>query len=166
MKAVAQQQPGASSRPPEQVRGGEAGWATTGAPAGPSGRNAGGGTGTPDAPRKRVRPSSNTTDGESDGPVKRGLFEKDLPGIMYGYGDSETPRQETVELVEDIVFEYVSGLLHKAMETASLRGKLKYEDFMFQVRSEPQKIERIQELLQKNEEIKKARKQMDLDNAD
>lgn len=87
---------------------------------------------------------------------------------------------------QDIVFEYVSSLLHRALETASMRGKLKYEDFVWQVRDvsfsitgrslrfcafcadtsdsftcrlqEPNKLERLKELLEQNEEIKKARK--------
>lgn len=35
---------------------------------------------------------------------------------------------------QDIIFEYVSSLLHRAMGTAAMRGKLKYEDFVWQVR--------------------------------
>ncbi|GMH40437.1 hypothetical protein BSKO_08341 [Bryopsis sp. KO-2023] len=114
--------------------------------------------------RKRMK-LAQAGDADADGPVRRGLFEKDLPGMMYGFGDNAAPRHETVELVEDVVFEYVSSLLHRAMETAAIRGKLKYEDFVWQVKDEPHKLERLKDLLEKNEEIKKARK-MDYDKTD
>ena len=45
--------------------------------------------------------------------------------MMYGFGDDAEPLPETVDLVEDIVVEYASALMHKAMDSASERGKLK-----------------------------------------
>ncbi|KAF6988452.1 hypothetical protein CFC21_005982, partial [Triticum aestivum] len=65
---------------------------------------------------------------------KRGVFQKDLQHMMYGFGDDPNPLPETVALVEDIVVEYVTDLVHKAQNVASKRGKLLTEDFLYLIR--------------------------------
>lgn len=66
-------------------------------------------------------------------------------------------------LLEDIVVEYVTDLVHKAQETASKRGKLLTEDFLFLMRKDLPKLNRCTELLSMNEELKQARKAFDVD---
>nr|GEZ07625.1 transcription initiation factor TFIID subunit 13 [Tanacetum cinerariifolium] len=61
--------------------------------------------------------------------------------MMYGFGDDLNlfvplatfykPLPETVALVEDIVVEYVTDMVHKAQDIASKRGKPLTEDFLF-----------------------------------
>ncbi|CAM8973662.1 unnamed protein product [Rhodiola kirilowii] len=92
---------------------------------------------------------------------KRGVFQKDLQHMMYGFGDDPNPLPETMALVEDIVVEYVTDLANKAQETASKRGKLLTEDFLFLIRKDPAKLNRARELLSMNEELKQARKTFD-----
>ncbi|XP_068641818.1 transcription initiation factor TFIID subunit 13 [Aristolochia californica] len=94
---------------------------------------------------------------------KRGVFQKDLQHMMYGFGDDANPLPETVALVEDIVVEYVTDLVHKAQDTASKRGKLLTEDFLFLIRKDPPKFHRCTELLSMNEELKQARKAFEVD---
>ncbi|KAL6339666.1 hypothetical protein AAG906_034751 [Vitis piasezkii] len=94
---------------------------------------------------------------------KRGVFQKDLQHMMYGFGDDANPLPETVALLEDIVVEYVTDLVHKAQETASKRGKLLTEDFLFLMRKDLPKLNRCTELLSMNEELKQARKAFDVD---
>ncbi|KAG0452881.1 hypothetical protein HPP92_025545 [Vanilla planifolia] len=65
---------------------------------------------------------------------KRGMFQKDLQHMMYGFGDDPNPLPETVALVEDIVVEYIIDLANKAQEFASKRGKLLTEDFLYLMR--------------------------------
>ncbi|KAI8030071.1 Transcription initiation factor TFIID subunit 13 [Camellia lanceoleosa] len=65
---------------------------------------------------------------------KRGVFQKDLQHMMYGFGDDPNPLPETMALVEDIVVEYVTDMVHKAQDTASKRGKLLIDDFTFLIR--------------------------------
>jgi hypothetical protein len=45
--------------------------------------------------------------------------------MMYGFGDDMAPLPDTLDLVEDIVVDYASTLLHKAMDSAAQRGKLR-----------------------------------------
>ncbi|OAY67519.1 Transcription initiation factor TFIID subunit 13 [Ananas comosus] len=93
---------------------------------------------------------------------KRGIFQKDLQHMMYGFGDDQNPLPETVALVEDIVVEYVTDLVHKAQNVASKRGKLLTDDFLYLIRKDSRKLHRCTELLSMNEELKQARKAFDV----
>ncbi|KAJ3669462.1 hypothetical protein LUZ60_011412 [Juncus effusus] len=93
---------------------------------------------------------------------KRGFFQKDLQHMMYGFGDDPNPLPETVALVEDIVVEYITDLVHKAQNVASKRGKLLTEDFLYLIRKDLPKLHRCTELLSMNEELKQARKAFDV----
>ncbi|KAH7446720.1 hypothetical protein KP509_01G070500 [Ceratopteris richardii] len=94
---------------------------------------------------------------------KRGLFTKELRIMMYGFGDDPDPLPETVSLVEDIMVDYVTEMVHKAQDIASRRGKLTTEDLMFLVRKDSRKFARVKELLAMNEELKRARKAFEVD---
>ncbi|KAF8395003.1 hypothetical protein HHK36_018942 [Tetracentron sinense] len=109
---------------------------------------------------------------------KRGVFQKDLQHMMYGFGDDPNPLPETVALMEDIAVEYVTDLVtvvvltffyvfylqvHKAQDIASKRGKLLTEDFLYLIRKDMPKLHRCTELLSMNEELKQARKAFEVD---
>ncbi|XP_042475751.1 transcription initiation factor TFIID subunit 13-like isoform X2 [Macadamia integrifolia] len=94
---------------------------------------------------------------------KPGIFQKDLQHMMFGFGDDPNPLPETVALVEDIAVEYITDLVQKAQETASKRGKLLTEDFLFLIRKDLPKLNRCTELLSMHEELKQARKAFDVD---
>ncbi|KAK6937305.1 Transcription initiation factor IID, subunit 13 [Dillenia turbinata] len=161
---------------------------------------------------------------------KRGVFQKDLQHMMYGFGDDQNaksicslrthrvwynadvdygmleiaggktsfgknlmdlegrriellrllylvtfdpycdPHPETVALVDDIVVEYVTDMVHKAQDIASQRGKLLTEDFLYLIRKvslssqeDYPKLHRCTELLSMNEELKQARKAFEVD---
>ncbi|KAK2965239.1 hypothetical protein RJ640_019994, partial [Escallonia rubra] len=114
------------------------------------------------APTSKARTGSSSHSQPSE-KRKRGVFQKDLQHMMYGFGDDINPLPETVALVEDIVVEYVTDLVHKAQDFASKRGKLLTEDFLFLVRKDPLKFNRCTELLSMNEELKQARKAFEVD---
>ncbi|KAE8680894.1 Transcription initiation factor TFIID subunit 13 [Hibiscus syriacus] len=94
---------------------------------------------------------------------KRGVFQKDLQHMMYGFGDDSNPLPETVALVEDIVVEYVTDLAYKAQDIGSKRGKLSVEDFLYLIRKDTPKLNRCTELLSMQEELKQARKAFEVD---
>nr|GFA60883.1 transcription initiation factor TFIID subunit 13 [Tanacetum cinerariifolium] len=79
----------------------------------------------------KARPSASQSPSETSFKRKRGVFHKDLQHMMYGFGDDSNPLPETVALVEDIVVEYVTDMVHKAQDITSKRGKLLTEDFLF-----------------------------------
>ncbi|XP_010268039.1 PREDICTED: transcription initiation factor TFIID subunit 13-like [Nelumbo nucifera] len=107
--------------------------------------------------------SSHSQPSETSFKRKRGVFQKDLQHMMYGFGDDPNPLPETVTLLEDIVVEYVTELVHKAQDIASKRGKLLTEDFLFLIRKDFPKLHRCTELLSMNEELKQARKAFEVD---
>mmetsp|Transcript_19076 Transcript_19076/g.36456 ORF Transcript_19076/g.36456 Transcript_19076/m.36456 type:complete len:142 (+) Transcript_19076:734-1159(+) len=95
---------------------------------------------------------------------KRGLFTRDLRPMLFGFGDVANPLPETVELVEELVTDYVTDLMHKALEgSAAQRGRLAHQDIVFLVRKDERKYNRCLELLEMNEELKRARKNFDFD---
>ncbi|KAH9754056.1 transcription initiation factor IID 18kD subunit family protein [Citrus sinensis] len=74
---------------------------------------------------------------------KRGVFQKDLQHMMYGFGDDPNA--------------------HKAQDIGSKRGKLSVEDFLYLIRKDPPKLNRCTELLSMQEELKQARKAFEVD---
>ncbi|GLC46875.1 hypothetical protein PLESTB_000664800 [Pleodorina starrii] len=106
----------------------------------------------------------------------RGTFTKDLSRLMYGFGDYENPIQETINVVEDILVEYVRETCCAALNEAARMGKLDRDrssgapklkvdekDILFLVRKDPKKYTRIRELLDMQLLIKEARKTLDVD---
>ncbi|XP_010522819.1 PREDICTED: transcription initiation factor TFIID subunit 13 [Tarenaya hassleriana] len=100
---------------------------------------------------------------ETSSKRKRGVFQKELQHMMYGFGDDPNPLPESVALVEDIVVEYVTDLTHKAQDIGSKRGKLLVDDFLYLIRKDLPKLNRCRELLAMQEELKQARKAFDVD---
>jgi transcription initiation factor TFIID subunit 13 len=106
-------------------------------------------------PRRRRRRDKNK-------PRKR-LFTRELKMMMFGFGDSENPLNASVELMDDLVTEYITEMTCKAMRVANKRGKLQTEDLVFLIRKDRKKFARAAELLRMNDEIKKARRMLDDD---
>lgn len=47
---------------------------------------------------------------------RKRLFSKELCAMMYGFGDDRQPFMETVDLLEELVIEFITDLCHRAME--------------------------------------------------
>ncbi|XP_030376999.1 transcription initiation factor TFIID subunit 13 [Scaptodrosophila lebanonensis] len=91
---------------------------------------------------------------------RKRLFSKELRCMMFGFGDDKNPYTETVDLLEDLVIEYITETTHRAMEIGRT-GRVQVEDIIFLVRKDPRKYARVKDLLTMNEELKKARKAFD-----
>lgn len=112
--------------------------------------------------------------------AKRTRFGRDLPGMMYGFGDAEQPHQESVEVIDDLVTRYVQSLCQQARTIAAIRDStIDANCFVLAVKSEPRKSRRVivssvaspliihssQKLLEMRTTIKEARK-IDYDDDD
>ncbi|RPB18624.1 transcription initiation factor IID, 18 kDa subunit, partial [Terfezia boudieri ATCC MYA-4762] len=80
--------------------------------------------------------------------------------LMYGIGDDPNPLQESVELLDDLVTEYIVDMCHEAAKMAShaRRNTIKVDDFKFALGG----IRRngsVEELLLMSKVIADARKQ-------
>ena len=80
--------------------------------------------------------------------------------MMFGFGDSWPPNIESVNLVEALTTEYIQDLSARALQVADLRpnGKLDKECFLYLVRKDRNKFQRVNNLLATNKEIKKVQK--------
>lgn len=91
---------------------------------------------------------------------RKKMFTKELRCMMYGFGDDQNPYSESVDLIEDLVVEYITELTKKAMEVGRT-GRIAVEDIIFLIRKDAKKYSRVRELLTMNEELRKARKAFD-----
>ncbi|CAG5134131.1 unnamed protein product [Candidula unifasciata] len=99
---------------------------------------------------------------EDDTPLekRKKIFSKELRCMMYGFGDDQNPYTESVDLLEDLVTEYITEMTKKAMEIGK-SGRIIVEDIIFLIRKDPKKYSRVKELLLMSEELRKARKAFD-----
>lgn len=98
---------------------------------------------------------------EAEGPPRkkaRGPLSNDIADMLFGFGDSWPPNSQTVNLVEALVTEYIKDLGARALQVADLRpnGKLDKECFLYLVRKDRSKFQRVNKLLVANKEIKQA----------
>ena len=91
---------------------------------------------------------------------RKKIFTKELRCMMYGFGDDENSYVETVDIMEDLVVDYILETCKQAMDIGRA-GKVTVEDLIFLVRKDPKKYSRVKELLLMNEELRKARKAFD-----
>ncbi|KNC52108.1 transcription initiation factor TFIID subunit 13 [Thecamonas trahens ATCC 50062] len=93
-----------------------------------------------------------------DGELKpHSLFTSMLEEMVFGFGDVSQPLSATVNAVEDIVVDYIRSMTLAALQVAERRGKLMAEDFLFLIRNDDKKYERVRELLNMREVIKRER---------
>ncbi|CAJ0874299.1 13619_t:CDS:2 [Entrophospora sp. SA101] len=83
----------------------------------------------------------------------KGIFQKDLRLLMYGFGDEPDPAPDTIAVMEELV-------CCKAQKVAKDR-KVNVEDFKFILRNDPKKLSRVEELLYMEQDIKRARQSFD-----
>ncbi|KXN74679.1 TFIID-18kDa-domain-containing protein [Conidiobolus coronatus NRRL 28638] len=91
----------------------------------------------------------------------KSLFQKELRLLMYGFGDHTNPRADTVNIMEDLLIDYIVSTCHQAHSLSETRGKVKVEDFKFLLRKDLKKTRRIEELLHMSEDIRRAKQLFD-----
>ncbi|KAJ1986511.1 hypothetical protein GGI04_006188 [Coemansia thaxteri] len=85
------------------------------------------------------------------------LFTRELPMLMYAFGDTMAPAPESVDVLEDILVDYVNSMCVQAAKVSGRRGKVTVDDFKFVLRKDPKKLARVEELIAMNKEIETAR---------
>uniref|UniRef100_A0A914WK15 Transcription initiation factor TFIID subunit 13 n=1 Tax=Plectus sambesii TaxID=2011161 RepID=A0A914WK15_9BILA len=104
--------------------------------------------------------SDKRKDGKSGGDEKKGCFRRELRSMVYGFGDDKVPYAETIEILDEIVVEYVRLIIMRAMDVGK-SGKVTLEDIHYLIRRDVKKYGRVKDLLSMSEELKKARKAFD-----
>jgi transcription initiation factor TFIID subunit 13 len=93
---------------------------------------------------------------------RRGAFARDLAYMMYGFGDAKEPDPESIELMEEMLVDYLENVAHRSMDVASRRGRMQTEDLLYVIRNDRKKFARVDELLEMNAKLKEARRNFDL----
>lgn len=104
--------------------------------------------------------ASSGPSGTSDGPPppkRKRLFHRELKYMMHGFGDDPNPYSETVDLVEELVVQFITEMTVKAMEVGK-SGRVHVNDIIFIIRKDPKKYSRVKDLLMMKEQIDKAKK--------
>ncbi|XP_065185949.1 transcription initiation factor TFIID subunit 13-like [Sycon ciliatum] len=106
--------------------------------------------------------SSSTGDsgGASGPPKKKRMFSKELRAMMYGFGDDSSPYVETVELIEDLVVDFIGDVTQKSVSVGK-RGTVRVEDLNYVIRNDVKKSARVRDLLMMNEELRRAKKKFE-----
>lgn len=82
-----------------------------------------------------------------------------VSSLLYAYGDVEDPLPDTIRVLDEIVTEFLDGVCFEASRHAQVAGrqKLKFDDFEFALRRNPQYLGRVRSMIEKRQEIKEAR---------
>jgi hypothetical protein len=80
--------------------------------------------------------------------------------MMYGFGDDREPRADSIKLMEEFVLEYVTGLVGKATDVATMqrRDRPDVTDIKFVIRKNRRQLNRVRYLLEMKAVINKATK--------
>ena len=101
---------------------------------------------------------------ESGDSKKRSELSQDIEEMMYGFGDMWPPDSEAVDLIDTIVRNYVDDLAQRAMNIAEISGKLDKECFLYLVRKDGPKFNRVRKLLDTYEKIEEIQNAQVIDN--
>ncbi|KAF8954749.1 transcription initiation factor IID, 18kD subunit-domain-containing protein [Flammula alnicola] len=92
----------------------------------------------------------------------KGLFTKELKNLMYGFGDDRNPANDTVNVMEEILIEYITDICQTATGP-SKKARLSIDDLRRALSrpADAKKLARMEELLFMQEDIKRARAQFE-----
>ncbi|KAJ2993429.1 hypothetical protein NUW58_g1845 [Xylaria curta] len=90
---------------------------------------------------------------------------KEIAALLYAYGDVHDPIPETVRVLDEIVTEFLEGVCFEASRHAQVAGrqKLKFDDFEFALRRNPQYLGKVKAMIEKRQTIKEMRKTFNQD---
>jgi len=79
---------------------------------------------------------------------------------MYGFGDSENPDVESVELLEQYIIEYIQNVALMAFKRSKRRGfnEIKLKDLLYIIKNDKKKFYRVPSLLSFYEILKKTKR--------
>ncbi|KAI5854524.1 TFIID-18kDa-domain-containing protein [Durotheca rogersii] len=88
---------------------------------------------------------------------------KEVSALLYAYGDVQHPLPETVRVLDEMVTEFLEGVCFEASRHAQVAGrqKLKFDDFEFALRRNPQYLGKVKSMIEKRQKIKEMRRTFD-----
>ncbi|KAI1404143.1 TFIID-18kDa-domain-containing protein [Hypoxylon fuscum] len=91
---------------------------------------------------------------------KETFTRKEIASLLYAFGDVNDPLSDTIRVLDEIVTEFLEGICFEASRHAQVAGrqKLKFDDFEFALRRNPQYLGRVKTMIDKRNHIKELRK--------
>jgi transcription initiation factor TFIID subunit 13 len=90
--------------------------------------------------------------------------------MLFGFGDDKNPLKESVELLENIAFDYIKEMTKKLVELTDQKYKkinkekeFLLKDFVFLIKKDKKKYAKIKYLLIMRKKLKEARTLMKLE---
>jgi len=81
----------------------------------------------------------------------------DIKEMMYGFGDCWPPDPEVVSFIDVLVKNYIEDLGQRANQIGDMRGRLDKDCFLFLVRKDRRKFQRVQRLLDSYQKLEDAK---------
>ena len=97
---------------------------------------------------KRSKISSTENSNMRDNAEVELCFTNELKGLMYGFGDKETPNNESAELLQEYVIEYVQNIALAAYRRNKRKGsnEISFRDLVYVLRKDKKRFYRIPSL--------------------
>jgi len=79
------------------------------------------------------------------GAKKKSLLKDELARMMHGFGEVDNPRDDTLELMETYVYEFITNVIHRSL-TKSQRGgfaQIQIRDLLKVIENDQKKFLRV-----------------------
>lgn len=94
-------------------------------------------------------------------------FTDDLSLMLYAFGDSKSPSNETIDALEEYLLYFFDKVIGKALGRAERREgvvtKLNKDDILFIIKNDPKWMSRVAFIMERKIEISKIQKQIKSD---
>ncbi len=76
------------------------------------------------------------------GAKKKGFLKEDLTKMMQGFGESAEPRDDTLDLMEAYVFEFINNVIHRSLARSQRAGfaQIQVRDLLKIIESDEKKL--------------------------
>lgn len=112
----------------------------------------------PTGPKKRGRKKRGAQPQDGDKGKESERFSASIQKLMFSFGDDKEPLKESVELMEDIVKEYVADLTQKMVDAAGSSKKIDAGHLLYVLRRDREKYFVAKDARKTFESIKRSRK--------
>ncbi|KAJ3374758.1 Transcription initiation factor TFIID subunit 13 [Allomyces arbusculus] len=87
----------------------------------------------------------------------KGVFTNELKEMLWTHGDPGDPDPATLDLLEDIALEFMVDLSVQAHRLSANKSRLRLDDLRFLLRHDPIHLGRLEEILTKDEQLRRAK---------
>ncbi|KNE69315.1 hypothetical protein AMAG_13690 [Allomyces macrogynus ATCC 38327] len=87
----------------------------------------------------------------------KGVFTNELKEMVWTHGDPGDPDPATLDLLEDIALEFMVDLSVQAHRLSANKSRLRLDDLRFLLRHDPIHLGRLEEILTKDEQLRRAK---------